>query len=202
MKNIKFIFQSVEISTIQITFLALLWWVIGCHSASVDDQNINDLITDPDVEIVDSVVISRIDSLGLMYRIISPLMVRSFHNRTYNEEHPKGFEVIFYDNQQETESSVSAGYANIDDQYLANLRDDVIIKSEKGDVLETTQITWDILHRKLDTDKLIRLIEASGDTTYGFGLVANEDFSRFTIKRGFAGKRQFRNIRDRLKLGE
>ena len=41
MKDIKFIFQRVEISTIQITFLALLWWVIGCHSASVDDQNIN-----------------------------------------------------------------------------------------------------------------------------------------------------------------
>ena len=86
----------------------------------------------------------------------------------------------------------------MDENGIITLRGDVVIKSDRGDMLETSHLLWDQYHRKIETDKLIRLIQTSGDTTYGFGLVADEDFSSFQIKNGFAGKRQFQNLRQKL----
>ena len=172
---------------------------IQCQKKIEESPDISQLIVDPEVEVVDSVVISLIDSLGVMFRIVSPLMIRTFHNRSLLEEHPNGFQVFFYNNKEQTGSKITAGYAHVDHETsLANLEELVKIESENGDVLETSDAIWNIHHGTLRTDKFIRIIEAAGDTTYGFGLEANQDFTRFKIKRGFAGKRQFQNIMDKL----
>lgn len=161
-----------------------------------------DDVIDPDMEIIDSVVISRIDTLGLQYRISSPKMIRTFFNRQVHEEFPFGFEVVFYNKKEVTQSSISSGYASIDNNGIITLKEKVKIVSEKGDQLETSFLLWDQYNQQLESDKLIRLIESSGDTTFGFGLVASEDFSRFQIKKGFAGKRQFQNMKERLNLND
>ena len=177
--------------------------IIGCYSCSSHDNSqssINDEVIDPEVEIVDSIVISRVDSLGLVYRIDAPKMKRTLAKRQAIEEYPQGLKVTFFDNKEITQSSISAGYASVDINLVVTLKDNVKIISEKGDQLETSFLIWDQYNHKLETDKLIKLIESKGDTTYGFGLEASEDFSRFQIKRGFAGKRQFQNIKERLDL--
>ncbi len=171
-----------------------------CNDPVEEERSLNNLIIDPEIEIVDSLVISWIDSLGLLYRITSPRMIQSFHDRAFNQEFPEGFEVNFYNKSGLKALSISAGYANMDEKGIMTLKNDVYIKSENGDVLETSFLIWDTYNRILKTDKLIRLIQAHGDTTFGFGLEANQDFSRFRIKNGFAGTRQFRNIKEQLNL--
>jgi len=172
--------------------------LISCNNGN--EENIEDLGNniDPDQEIVDDVVISRIDTLGLKYKLTSPRLVLSFHNRIHNEEYPQGLNIQFYNQKNESQSSISAGYAHVDENGIITLKQDVVIKSDRGDMLETSHLLWDQYHRKIETDKLIRLIQTSGDTTYGFGLVADEDFSSFQIRNGFAGKRQFQNLREKL----
>ena len=180
--------------------IVILFSLLSCRNSDEDQTAFENEIVDPEVEIVDSVVISRIDSLGLAYRINGPKMVRSFIKRQNIEEYPEGLKVTFFNNKEITQSSISSGYASVDNNGVVTLKNSVKIISEKGDQLETSFLVWDQYNRKLVTDKLIRLIESSGDTTYGFGLEASEDFSRFQIKRGFAGKRQFQNITERLNL--
>ena len=190
--------------TVRLVFVPVLLFIscfffFQCQKKIEERPEMARLIVDPEVEVADSVVISRIDTLGLTFRIVSPLMIRTFHNRTLLEEHPNGFEVFFYNNKHQTGSKISAGYAHIDhEQSLATLEELVKIESENGDILETSDALWNTQYGTLRTDKFIRLIEAAGDTTYGFGLEANQDFTRFKIKNGFAAKRQFQNIMNKL----
>ena len=181
-----------------IPFVICLLGLSGCKD-NLEAREIDDLLLiDPEVEIVDDVVMSRIDSLGLVYKLSSPRLIISFYNRVINEEYPEGVEIEFYDKANKTNSSISAGYAFVNEKGVTTLKKDVHIISEKGYELETSHLIWDRYYRKIETDKMIRLIKASGDTTYGFGLEANEDFSRFRIKKGFADKRQFQNLSQRM----
>lgn len=169
-------------------------------SGCVDGQNTlpaDDLAhADPKIVIIDSIVESRIDSLGLMYRVVSPKLINTFENNQFLYEYPEGLEVQFFNKQEGKNSGIVAGYAFIDGQGVAHLKNGVIIRSQNGDELATSQLVWDQYHAILHTDKLVRLIQTSGDTTYGFGLTADQDFTSFRIKKGFVGKRHFQNDND------
>lgn len=189
MKNIEFVI-----------YLFLAFCVLASCNKSKTERVLDDLLVDPDVEIVDSIYSSRLDSSGLVYELFSPRAIVSFHNRVFLREYPKGLEIKFYNKNNIDQSTISANYAEVDNHGLASLKGDVIIESEKGDRLETSHLLWDQRYRTLQTDKLIRLIQITGDTTFGFGLEANEDFSRFSIKNGYAGKVQFDDLKTKLGL--
>jgi LPS export ABC transporter protein LptC len=60
--------------------------------------------------------------------------------------------------------------------------EEVVFVNEKGERLETEQLTWDQDSAKVRTDRPVRIVRG-GDVIHGQGLEADEDFSRYTIRR-------------------
>ncbi|MBK9151325.1 MAG: LPS export ABC transporter periplasmic protein LptC [Saprospiraceae bacterium] len=61
--------------------------------------------------------------------------------------------------------------------------------NDKQEKLETPELIWDEQEKIIYTDKLVRITQAEkGDTTYGFGFRANQDLSRFEIRKKVQGK--------------
>ncbi len=168
-----------------------------CKKSTVIFENDYENV-DPNIEIVDSVHLSRVDSTGLVYEVKSPKMLIYHHHRSSSQVYPQGLDIVFHNKNKKGESTISANYALVDENGLTTLKGDVLIKSERGDKLETSHLLWDQRYRTIQTNKLIRLIQISGDTTFGFGLQANEDFSRFQIKKGYAGKVKFDDLKKKL----
>ncbi|MBK8051862.1 MAG: LPS export ABC transporter periplasmic protein LptC [Saprospiraceae bacterium] len=55
--------------------------------------------------------------------------------------------------------------------------------------METSELIFDEIERIVYTEKLVRITNPiKGDTTYGFGFKANQDFTRFEIKKKVQGK--------------
>ena len=178
--------------------LLLIMSLFSCSEADEEkDSSVQKV--DPSLEVIDSVYLYRIDSTGLVYEVNSPQMLIKYHNSYVTEEHPNGLSIVFY-NRDAGESSITAGYSYTDKDFMTILKDDVRIVSDRGDVLETSFLKWDRRNRTIQTDKLVKLIQMSGDTSFGFGLQANEDFSRFRIKNGYAGKVQFEDLKQKLGL--
>ena len=183
-----------------VILLTLLVSLFQCKEAEQPLETEEGLV-DPEIQVIDSINVTRIDSTGLLYELISPKMIVTFTDRSStHEEYPEGLKIVFHNKANDSESLISADYGFVDENGLTTIKGDVLIRSEKGDKLETSHLLWDQQRRTLQSDKLIRLIQTSGDTTFGFGLLANEDFSRFQIKNGYVGKVKFDDLKSKLGL--
>tara|TARA_B100000497_G_C7600664_1_gene360929 strand:+ start:196 stop:765 length:570 start_codon:yes stop_codon:yes gene_type:complete len=183
-----------------IIYLSLIFSLFCRCKEPLDEIVSEEGQVDPGIEIVDSVYMTRIDSTGLLFELTSPRMIVSFTDNSTNEEYPAGLDIVFHNKSNNSKSLISADYAFVDENGLTTIKGDVLIQSEKGDRLETSHLLWDQQFRTLQSEKMIRLIQATGDTTFGFGLNANEDFSRFQIKNGYAGKVKFDDLKSQLGL--
>ena len=62
------------------------------------------------------------------------------------------------------------------------VRDHVVFTNTRGERLETEHLVWSQDSDRVWTDQPVKIIRAQ-DILYGQGLDANEDFSRYTIRR-------------------
>ena len=60
--------------------------------------------------------------------------------------------------------------------------EEVVFVNARGERLETEHLTWSQDSNRVRTDRPVKITRA-GDIIYGEGLDANEDFSRYTIRR-------------------
>jgi LPS export ABC transporter protein LptC len=60
--------------------------------------------------------------------------------------------------------------------------EEVVFTNTEGDRLETEALTWAQDSDKVYTDKPVKVVRG-GDIIFGRGLDANEDFSRYTVRR-------------------
>lgn len=95
---------------------------------------------------------------------------------------PDGLLVKFYD-QLKLISVMKADYAeNNDAEQIINVSGNVYIENSKYEILETQELTWNMNTRKVYTDKAIK-IKTVDNIIYGIGIVADEDFANYTIRR-------------------
>jgi len=177
--------------------ISILLVALFCACKEEKPQSAPILIDDPSVEIIDSLHSSSLDSTGLSFELTSPRATTRLGKQNFITEYPKGLDIKFF-NASGGYSSISANYAYVDENSIATLKGDVKIVSEQGDQLETSFLNWDQRYRMVQTDKLVRLIQTKGDTSYGFGLLASQDFSRFKIEKGYAGKVKFEDLKQKL----
>lgn len=95
----------------------------------------------------------------------------------------EGLELVFYDANGERSSVLTARRGVIvPAEKRMEVNEQVVFVNDKGERLETEQLTWDQDSGRVHTDRAVR-IERGGDIIHGQGLVAAEDFSRYTISR-------------------
>jgi len=104
-------------------------------------------------------------------------------------EFPEGIYVEFYDQYQNPTSWLVANYALRNDR-VGNMvaRDSVVLYNSDQDKLETSELEWNEKESLIETEKFVRISQPmKGDTSYGYGFRAKQDFSEFEIGK-FSGK--------------
>lgn len=109
-------------------------------------------------------------------------------NKSYTE-FPKGIFATFYNEDEKEVSWLSAKYAIRDEQdETMTVQDSVVLYNVDQDKLVTSELIWEEKTQLITTNKYVRITQPMrGDTSYGYGLEAKQDFSEFQIGK-FSGK--------------
>lgn len=121
------------------------------------------------------------DSGFVKAKVLAPVMYRYFDNKPHTEL-PKGVEMFFYDNKQNVISTLTSKYA-IRDEVAKTMeaRNDVVVKNQKGDQMNTEKLIWNELTGKFSSDVFVKITTAT-EVIMGEGFEANQDFTRYSIK--------------------
>jgi LPS export ABC transporter protein LptC len=153
------------------------------------DAVINDA-TSPEVERGRNIKIIYSDSAQVRMVIYAPVMERVVSYNNGKDVFPKGIQLDFIDESGVAYSHLKADHAVREDNSSSiTARGNVIFYNELGEKLESPELVWNEVTRTVNTEKIVRIIQAQkGDTLVGFGFTANQDFSKFEIKRKVQGK--------------
>lgn len=94
-----------------------------------------------------------------------------------------GVKLELFDDSMHIESTVTAHtarYYTRERNIIA--RDSVVVKNNKGEMLQTEELIWNQQLERFYTEKFVR-ITYKNEITWGDGLEANQDFSWFRIKK-------------------
>lgn len=155
-------------------------------------EDVNNLVTGPDIKIEEAqnVVLLYSDSAQVKVKVVAPILYRHLDKSNPRDEFAKGLKVEFLDSLHRVISWMEAKYAvryEKTGQIIA--RDSVVLFNLKNEKLKTSELFWDESSSILETNKAVIIIRPEkGDTIFGYGMIADQDFSRFEIKRKFSAK--------------
>jgi LPS export ABC transporter protein LptC len=92
------------------------------------------------------------------------------------QEFPDGLKVEFFDESQRISSVLTAKYGvRLETLNKVVVRDSVVWKSVEGDMLETSELTWDERQKKVHTNKFV-VVTRPDEIVYGHGFEADQNF--------------------------
>ncbi len=98
-------------------------------------------------------------------------------------EMSEGVELVFFGPDGEQGSTLTARKGLIKPRKnRMEVKDNVVFTNARGERLETEHLVWSQDSDRVWTDQPVKIIR-SQDILYGQGLDANEDFSRYTIRK-------------------
>jgi len=169
-------------------------------------DQINRLIDEKEIKMERATDVELIysDSAVVQVKVISPQLLRHLDRNNPIDEFPIGIHVEFYDDRQRVSSYLDARYAlRMEKDKKIIVRDSVVFYNNKNEKLETNELIWDERKERISSEKFVMITRPElGDTIMGYGIDANEDFSRFEIKRKFSSKMKFEKLTEALKSDE
>jgi len=174
-------------------FLFLMTIGLSLMSCSNEVEEINQLLAEDlqtNVERGKNIRIFYSDSASVKVIINAPVLERYNAYNDSKDVFPKGILIEFLNDQKVVDSWLKADNAVREAQTSkVTAKGNVIFYNAKNEKLETPELIWDEKERIVYTEKIVRITQAEkGDTTYGFGFRANQDFSRIEIKKKVQGK--------------
>jgi LPS export ABC transporter protein LptC len=101
----------------------------------------------------------------------------------HRTELDEGLELTFFDRNGKPGSVLKARKGRIlTEAKRMEVEDQVVFTNAKGERLETEQLIWSQDSHRVHTERPVRITREQ-DILFGQGLDANEDFSRYTIRR-------------------
>lgn len=167
--------------------------VLGFTACSNEVEEINQLLAEDlqtNVERGKNIRIFYSDSASVKVIINAPVLERYNAYNDSKDVFPKGILIEFLNEQKVVNSWLKADNAVREARTSkVTAKGNVIFYNAKNEKLETPELIWDEKERIVYTEKIVRITQAEkGDTTYGFGFRANQDFSRIEIKKKVQGK--------------
>lgn len=161
-----------------------LFILISCQN---DIGEVNKLISVPHIEaeIAENIELIYSDSAQVRVRLTAPMMHNYSTGKDPRSVFPEGIHVEFLKDNLKPGSWMDADHAVRHDRTgLIEARENVIIYNSRQERLLTHAITWDEASGTLSNDQIVKIIRPEkGDTIMGFGILANQEFTRFEIKR-------------------
>lgn len=156
---------------------------IGC---STDINEVN-AITDSEhlkKEEAKFVVILYSDSAKVNVRITADKMIRHLDKKNPRDEFPDGIFVEFLGVSGKPYSWLEADRAvRYEKSSEVIAQGNAKFYNRKKETLTSTELIWNESDQKLRTNKFVQITQPmKGDTSYGFGFEANEEFTQFEIK--------------------
>lgn len=148
------------------------------------------------VEYAENVNILYSDSAEVKVRIISPLLKRYTARGHQYDEFPNGLTVEFLDKNKAPQSWLEADYAvHKESDKKIYVENNVKLYNKKNDQLLTDELVWDEKNQELYTSKAVKIAQPSiGDTSFGFGFKADQEFTRFEIQKKFSAIKNVKNL--------
>ena len=135
--------------------------------------------------IADSVTFFRSDSGVVRVELYAPRLVR-MDNEEDVMEFPLGFHVFMYDKQHQPTTELLAGYGKSYGDKLLEARDSVVVRrNDDGQVMYSDKLFWYQNLKMIYTRSHVRIV-TDGKEIEGDSLVAQEDFSEYTMYSGSA----------------
>ncbi|MGB4839966.1 MAG: LPS export ABC transporter periplasmic protein LptC [Saprospiraceae bacterium] len=173
--------------------------IVNFTACSNKEEDINDLLAEnlqSKVETGKNIRIVYSDSAIVKAVIHAPVMERYSEYGNSSDVFPKGILLEFLDDNRVVKSWVKAETAVREEKIKKiTARGNVTCYDDENKKIETSELIFDEIERTVYTDKLVRITNpVKGDTTYGFGFKANQDFTRFEIKKKVQGKLNIADI--------
>jgi len=113
--------------------------------------------------------------------ISAPELRRYFRNEN-RVEFPKGFKLEFFD-RGNTTCTIIAGYG-IRDESLKQMKatKGVKVVNRAGEKVETEEMIWEELKKEIRADGKVKIITPD-DVLFGQGLLADETFSNYSLRK-------------------
>jgi LPS export ABC transporter protein LptC len=165
----------------KILLLTLL--ILSLQSCKNDEGEINRItkLTNQPTETVKGLEVLYSDSGYVKVKVTAPVMYRYFDQNPHTVM-PKGVTMFFYDAKQNVISTLTSKYAVRDElKKTMEARNDVVVKNQKGEQLNTEKLVWSEVTGKFSSDAFVKIITAS-QVIMGEGFEANNDFTRYSIK--------------------
>ena len=173
--------------------LCLLAFLSACVNDMKEVAAIVEPMTLPIVEEVNAELIYT-DSAKIKVKVDASRLLH-FAGEDPDLELPKGVHVWFYTPSGAIESELTAKYAiSFEKKDVMVARNDVVVINSKGEKLNTEELSWSKKHHRIFTDEFVT-ITTEDEVIYGHGLEANEDFSKYTIKK-ISGTIEVKNEQD------
>ncbi len=164
-------------------FLCLSIFLFSCSNdletikeISIQNQSVFPVETIKDCEIIYS------DSSKVRVLLSASIMNRFNHEKKYVEIED-GLKVQFFDESGKKESELLSDYAIIDEENdVIQAQKNVVVRNVNGDVLESETLNWSQKKQEIFTDDFIK-ITTDNEVIFGQGLVSNQNFTKYTIKK-------------------
>jgi hypothetical protein len=173
-------------------FMLFLWVILSSLLSCRNIQEIDEFLQqDVDVNIEKGKDIKMIysDSAKIRMTITAPILERHIHPGREKEIFDKGILVTFMNENSVPVSWLEANTAIRDVRTGRITTKGRVEFYDERKKLETPELIWDENRGVVYTDKIVRVTDAvQGDTTYGFGFQANQNFTLFEIRKKVQGK--------------
>lgn len=106
----------------------------------------------------------------------------------YNTQKPymefrDGLVMYFYNAEGKIESTMTSRYATaVENSNEMTARDSVVVINDKGERLDTDELIWDENKKIIYSNSFVK-ITTPDNIIYGNGMVANQNFTDYTIKK-------------------
>lgn len=169
-------------SCIYSVFLVLgsMFFFSSCNNSM---EEVNQVVSRANVKIErgKDVVINYSDNGVVRIQAMGPTATRFNTEKPYLE-FSDGFKILFYNDAHQVESTLTSRYATaVENSHTMTARDSVVVVNVKGEVLNTDELIWDEDKKIIYSNSFVK-ISTADEILYGNGMIANENFTDYTIK--------------------
>ena len=183
-----------------LAFIGSLVFIFSCTNNIKDVDNIV-TTKNSKADVATNVEILYSDSAVVKVRILSPTMKRYTIKGESYDEFTDGLKVEFLDKNKRITSWLVSDYAlRKDREKKIYVEKNVVLYNKQNDKLETDELVWDEGAKEVYTSRPVKISQPSkGDTSFGYGFRADQEFTRFEIKRKFSAIKNVEELTKDLK---
>ena len=164
-----------------LAIFSLSFFLLSCENKIEEVNSVSSQKEKVMVETSKDIVVTYSDSAEIKAILKSPLF-KNYKTEDPYYEMPIGLEVNFYsDGDKESKSKLTANYGiRKQKQKIMEVRNNVVVINNKGEVLNTEKLIWDENTQKIYSNEFVK-IKQKDKIIYGDGFESDQSFSKYKI---------------------